>query len=264
MNKIQIMGILNATPDSFYDGNEKELSNSNIENKFNKIIDADIIDVGGESTRPGSKKIDPDTEIKRIEPLNEMVKNESNLFSIDTYKYEVAKYALDNGYGMINDIYAGRYDSRIFELASEYKVSMVLMHMQGNPENMQINIKYDSIIDNIINFFEERVKVALSYGISPENIILDPGIGFGKTIMDNFLIIKHINDFKKLGFKILLGMSRKSFLTFNNNKPEERLASTLSMNTIAIINGVDILRVHDVADTLNSLSVINNYIKISK
>ena len=267
MNKVQIMGIFNATPDSFYDGygGDGKLNSFNIEKKISEIIDADIIDVGGESTRPGSKKIKFNTEIKRIEALNEVVKSNSNIFSIDTYKYEVAKYALENGYGMINDIYAGRYDSRIFELASDYKVPIVLMHMRGNPENMQVDVvKYSSIVDNIVSFFEERIKEALDYGICPENIILDPGIGFGKSVEDNFIIIKHLKDFKKLGYKILLGLSRKSFLTFNGNKPKERLAPTLSMSTIAILNGVDILRVHDVSDTINAVSAINNYIKIEK
>ena len=265
MSKVQIMGIFNITPDSFYDGyKNKRLTPVKVQEKFKKIIDADIIDVGGESTRPGSKKVEFDREIKRIEVLTEIVRNNSNLFSIDTYKYEVAKYALENGYRMINDIYAGRYDPRIFELTSDYKTPIVLMHMNGNPENMQVNIKYDSIIDNIIDFFEERVKIALSYGIPHENIILDPGIGFGKTSKDNFMIIKHLEDFKKLGYKILLGISRKSFLTFNNNKPEERLAATLSMNTIAMLKGVDILRVHDVVDTMSAVNAINNYIKIAK
>ena len=265
MNKVQIMGILNITPDSFYDGNKKRLSDfSSIENIFNQIVDADIIDVGAESTRPGSDMVDFKTEIKRIEPLKRLIKKSNNIFSIDTYKYEVAKYALNNGYKMINDIYAGRYDPRIFELASDYNVPIVLMHMKGAPKNMQVNVKYDSIIDNIILFFEQRIKEALSYGISDNNIILDPGIGFGKSIDDNFLIIKHIKDFKKLGYKILLGISRKSFLRFNNNMPIERLVSTISMNTIAVLNGVDILRVHDVKDTMNALNAINSYIKIEK
>ena len=265
MNKVQIMGIFNITPDSFYDGCKGGLSAlSDVEKKLNKIIDADIIDIGGESTRPGAKKVDFNVEIKRIEPLNKIVKNNSNLFSIDTYKYEVAKYALENGYRMINDIYAGRYDPRIFELASDYKIPMILMHMRGDPENMQIDVKYDSIIDNILNFFEERIKVALSYGVSEKNIILDPGIGFGKTVNDNFLIIKHISDFKKLGYKVLLGISRKSFLSFNNNTPEERLSPTISINTVALLNGVDILRVHDVKDTVNAVNAINRYIKVAK
>ena len=266
MKKIQIMGVLNITPDSFFDGHQDNLKKTNtkiFEKLDSELFQADIVDVGGESSRPGAEKISSEDEIKRISILSksEILKHKNKTFSIDTYKYEVAKYALENGYKMINDIYAGRYNERIFELSFSYDVPIVLMHMKGNPKNMQLNTNYTSIIDNIMRFFEDRILVAKSYGIPDENIILDPGIGFGKKNEDNYLIIKNISKFKELGFKVLIGLSRKSFLDTNNNiKPKNRLLETICMNSIAAANGADILRVHDVFDTMKIIKVIESYI----
>ena len=265
MKKVQIMGVLNATPDSFFDGyqNTQKKSRSSIIERFDsELLKADIIDIGGESSRPGSKEVCYKEEIDRISILrDEVLKNKNKIFSIDTYKYEVAEYALNNGYGMINDIYAGRYDSRIFELSYSYKAPIVLMHMRGNPQNMQKNIHYESIIDDIMVFFEDRILEAKSYNIPDQDIILDPGIGFGKTIKDNYLIIKNISKFKSLGFKVLIGLSRKSFLDIYENIPSKnRLLETIAMNSVSAINGADILRVHDVLETIKIMKVIETYI----
>ena len=265
MSKIQIMGILNVTPDSFYDGSGNSYMNKTEE--FNRVLSqdmskADIIDVGAESSRPGSSRIPIAEEIKRLSIIKNNISSLNKItFSVDTYKYDVAKYALDSGYSMINDIYAGRYDDRIFELSSDRNVPIVLMHMKGDPSNMQKNTNYNSIIDDIMFFLEKRIDIALKRGVDPENIIIDPGIGFGKTLIDNYRIIKNIPKLKELGFKILIGLSRKSFLDINKNiHPKNRLEESIAMNVISAINGADILRVHDVNATLKAIKTVESYI----
>ena len=265
MSKIQIMGILNVTPDSFYDGMGNSYMNKTEE--FNRVLSqdmskADIIDVGAESSRPGSSRITIAEEIKRLSIIKNNISSLNKItFSVDTYKYDVAKYALDSGYSMINDIYAGRYDDRIFELSSDRNVPIVLMHMKGDPSNMQENTNYNSIIDDIMFFFEQRIDIALKRGVDRENIIIDPGIGFGKTLIDNYRIIKNIPKLKELGFKILIGLSRKSLLDINKNiPPRNRLEESIAMNAISAVNGADILRVHDVNATLKAIKTVESYI----
>ena len=265
MNKIQIMGILNVTPDSFYDGQgDQYLDNVDEYNRklSQDLFKADIIDVGAESTRPGSLKISAKEEINRLSFIKDKISFLNHMkYSIDTYKYDVAKYALDNGFSMINDIYAGQYDDRIFKLCSDKNVPIVLMHMKGNPSNMQENTSYNSVIDDIMFFFKNRTEVAVKSGIDRENIIIDPGIGFGKSFKDNYLIIKSIPKLKELGFKILIGLSRKSFLDVDNKiTPDKRLEESIAMNAISAINGADILRVHDVNATLKALKTVESYI----
>ena len=259
------MGILNVTPDSFYDGMGNSYMNKTEE--FNRVLSqdmskADIIDVGAESSRPGSSRITIAEEIKRLSIIKNNISSLNKItFSVDTYKYDVAKYALDSGYSMINDIYAGRYDDRIFELSSDRNVPIVLMHMKGDPSNMQENTNYNSIIDDIMFFFEKRIDVALKRGVDRENIIIDPGIGFGKTLIDNYRIIKNIPKLKELGFKILIGLSRKSLLDINKNiPPRNRLEESIAMNAISAVNGADILRVHDVNATLKAIKTVESYI----
>jgi len=255
-NDIKIMGILNITPDSFYDGKDNLTINSHracLEN----IKDADIIDVGCESSRPGAKEVSYEEEIHRLNSFIPLIQEyPDKIFSIDTYKFEVMKHALSNGFSMVNDIKAGRSSNEIFNFVAEQDCKIVLMHMQGSPETMQINPKYDSIIDTIISFFEERVNEAIKYGIKEKNIILDPGIGFGKTIENNDDIIRNIKHIKKMGFDILMGISRKSFLQYKNDKPSDRLPATLGVTAIMAKMGVDIIRVHDVKDTISMLNSV--------
>ena len=265
MSKIQIMGILNVTPDSFFDGQGDQYMD-NVDEYTRKLSQdlckADIIDIGAESTRPGSLRISVKEEINRLSIIKDKISLFDHLkYSIDTYKYEVAKYALDNGFCMINDIYAGQYDDRILKLCSNKNVPIVLMHMKGNPYNMQKNTSYDSIIDDIMFFFKNRTEVAIKSGIPHENIIIDPGIGFGKSLKDNYLIIKSIPKLKELGFKILIGLSRKSFLDIDKNiSPDKRLEESIAMNAISAVNGADILRVHDVNASLKALKTVESYI----
>ena len=259
MKKVKIMGVLNITPDSFYDGDKDLLVNQKkLSDKMISLAGSDIIDVGCESSRPNAKPISEKEEIDRLSKVIDVISNDKFL-SIDTYKYEVARYALSNGFRMVNDIYAGKYDDRMLELASDFNVPIVFMHMKGNPSNMQNDTFYDSIIDDICYFFEERISMAKDCGISDSNIILDPGIGFGKSLDDNFIIVENINKFKKIGYKVLIGLSRKAFLAYKNDTPKDRLSATITMNTISVINGADIIRVHDSFEAIKMRDTLMRY-----
>jgi len=261
MEKVKIMGVLNLTPDSFYDGHAQNLSNQEyLKKKIEELSASDIIDVGCESSRPGANSISIDSEIHRLSLLDSIIGDFNNCFSIDTYKYQIAERALKNGFQMVNDIYAGRYDdNKMFEVVANFNVPIVLMHMKGAPLNMQENIKYDSLIDDILYFFDERIKKAKEYGISENNIIIDPGIGFGKTFKDNFTIIKNIDRFKSFGHKLLIGLSRKNFLIYKEDSPIDRLSATITMNAISIINGANIIRVHDVSESIKMINALKQY-----
>tara|TARA_X000001036_G_scaffold118615_1_gene112131 strand:+ start:742 stop:1512 length:771 start_codon:yes stop_codon:yes gene_type:complete len=254
------MGILNITPDSFYENSRSfdyNLFNKNVK----KIIKSDIIDIGAESTRPSSKPLTYIEELKRLEIVfDNMMIFKNKALSIDTYKPLVAKEALNNGFNIINDIYGGA-DDDMMHLAAESDVKIILMHIQGNPETMQKNIHYDNIIDDIIYYFNLRVKKAIDLGIKESNIIIDPGIGFGKTLSDNYKIINNINRFKELGFNLMLGTSRKSFLSINNDTAADRLLNTIAVNTIALLKGTDIIRVHDVDEHILLREIVENFKK---
>ena len=253
----KIMGILNITPDSFYDGN-RSLSSETLLYRTKELINSDIIDVGCESSRPGSTPIRVEEEIRRLDIIIPSIANLNNvILSIDTYKPKVAEYAIKYGFTIINDITAGRHSKEMFELVADNELEIVLMHMQGNPKDMQFNPKYEDLIDDIISFFDSRISSALEQGIKENKIIIDPGIGFGKTFSDNIKIIKNIKTFKKLGCRVLLGHSRKRFLQYDNNSPKDRLSASIGVSAYAATQGIDILRVHDVNDTLSMLKTIN-------
>ena len=261
LNKTAIMGIINLTPDSFYDGG-KFINKKNLLNQIKKINSSDIIDFGCESSRPNSTPISEKEEMNRISLLFDNyteIKNITDdcLLSIDSYKKNIIDFSLRNGFNIINDITGGGEKFENIELAIDYDVPIVLMHMQGNPKNMQDSPRYISIIDDIKFFFERRIEFALKNGLKEKNIILDPGIGFGKTVKDNDNIILNLNKFKKLGFDLLIGISRKSFLSEETNKPLNLLFSSLGVLAISIMNGVDIVRVHDVPETEQMLSIID-------
>ena len=255
------MGILNVTPDSFFDSfNHLDIRDDNNQKILNDLSYADIIDIGAESSRPGANPISVDEEITRIKlilPSLEAFKDKE--LSIDTYNYETAKFALSNQFSMVNDIRGGQ-DDRMLELVSSYNSKIVLMHMQGSPENMQNSPKYDNIIDELMIFFENRVNKAIKYGISENNIIIDPGIGFGKTIEHNNSIIMNFNKLKALNFPLLIGISRKSFLSYDNDSPSERLTQTLAVSSYLIEKGIDYLRAHDVFETRKMLTILNGII----
>ena len=253
-SKTLIMGILNITPDSFYDGNK--YFDSDLNKKFSELDKCDIIDIGAESSRPGANPVLEQDEQKRISKSFKFLDNKAKYYSIDTYKPSVASFCIENGFNMINDIKGGS-SREMFDVASNYKVPIILMHMQGNPISMQEEPKYDNIIDDLKYFFEKRINAAIKHGVNLKNIIIDPGIGFGKTIEQNDQIINSISKFKDFGLPILIGLSRKSFLTYESNKPQDRLESSLAVSALAINNGADIIRVHDIEKTIEVFSIID-------
>ena len=249
---IQIMGILNLTPDSFYSEFETSL-----EIRLAKLISSDIIDIGAESSHPGALPISSDEEIKRIEALLPLLsENIRPQLSIDTYKSKTAHFALQNGFEIVNDITGGK-SVKMLNIVAEYNAKIILMHMQGTPNSMQDEPVYGDVVDDIISFLEKRCERAVKAGIGHDKIIIDPGIGFGKTISDNDKIISNITKLKALGFPVLMGLSRKSFLQFDDDLPSERLATTISINTLSMLNGADIIRVHDVEEHIKVRALIS-------
>jgi len=247
-----IMGILNVSPDSFYDGGRYDEPEKAVERAKQMVsCGADIIDVGGESTRPGSDPVSLKEELNRTIPVIEAISSEIDVpISIDTYKSEVAEKAIQAGASIINDISGLGFDEKMAEVAAEYDVPVVIMHIRGTPGDMQKNPHYDDVISDILAFFRDRIKFAIDSGIDENKIIIDPGIGFGKTVEHNLEIIKKLREFKILGKPILIGTSRKSFIgfTLEQENPGDRLEGTLATVAASVMNGADIVRVHDVKE----------------
>lgn len=255
-----VMGILNITPDSFYDGGKYNTIDAAIK-RAEQIVEegGDIIDIGAESSRPGSERISIEEEINRLMPvLKEIRKKFPDVFiSIDTYKYEVAKLALEEGADLINDIYAGRTNDKIFSLVSSHKAGIILMHMQGDPENMQNNPYYEEPVSEIYDFLYERANLAFQNGV--DNIIIDPGIGFGKRVRDNLEIINRLNEFKGLGYPILIGLSNKSFIgKLLNLEVNQREIPTIICETVAFSKGAKIIRTHNVKNAVYLKKIFAN------
>jgi len=253
-----VMGILNVTPDSFSDGGRYFTLDLALEHALKMIEDgADIIDVGGESTRPGSDPVSIEEELRRVTPvIKELAKRTKVPISIDTYKSEVARQALDNGALIVNDISGLRFDEKMAEVVAEYKASVVLMHIKGTPKTMQQNPEYKDVISEIYSYLSESVDLALSAGI--KQIIVDPGIGFGKRLIDNLEIIRRLREFKSLGYPILIGVSRKSFIGNILNLPvDQRLEGTAGAVAISVWNGANIVRVHDVKEMVRVVRIVD-------
>lgn len=270
--KTLIMGILNVTPDSFSDGGCFYSVDDAVQHaRLMEKQGADIIDIGGESTRPGATSITLEEEINRVMPVIEQLIDEVNVpISIDTYKATVAKKALDAGVDMVNDITALQGDKNMASLVAEFNVPVCLMHMKGSPRNMQKNPNYKDVIIEIHSFLRERTEFALAHNIPQENIIIDPGIGFGKRtgggIEDNCEILRELAQFKSLGYPLLVGASRKTFIgnICGGEKPlpvSDRLEGSLAAACLAVVNGADIIRVHDVKETRRCLDVVDCVIK---
>lgn len=247
--KTYIMGIVNVTPDSFSDGGQHATVQAAVDHA-RRLVDegADIIDIGGESTRPGAEPVPAEEELERVIPVVERLAPDIPVpISVDTYKAEVAEAALSAGAHMINDISALRLDTRLGEVVARAGVPVVLMHMKGLPRNMQENPQYDSVIGEILGFLRDAVARAESCGVPRENIVIDPGIGFGKTVAHNLEILKRLGEFRSLGLPILVGTSRKSLIGKVLNLPvDQRLEGTAATVALAIASGADIVRVHDV------------------
>jgi len=257
--KTLVMGVLNVTPDSFYDGGfyfEKEKAYKKAEIIINE--GADIIDVGGMSTRPGSSPVSIEEEINRIIPVIKYIKENYNiLISADTCRPEVAKKAIEEGAGIINDVSGLAMGKAMAEVIVKSGVSLVIMHMKGTPENMQDNPQYDNVVDEIYDYLEERANEAIEYGIKQGKIIVDPGIGFGKKLEHNLEILNKISEFKMLGYPVMVGASRKSFIGNILDLPvSERLEGSIAAAVYSIISGVDILRVHDARATVRAAAVV--------
>jgi dihydropteroate synthase len=251
-SRTHLMGILNVTPDSFSDGGQFSKPQDAVRQGIRMAEQgADIIDVGGESTRPGSDPITIEEELSRVIPvIEELSKRIDVPISIDTYRSEVAERVLDAGAGMINDISALRFDFRMRKIAAERQVPIVLMHIKGTPKNMQENPYYDDLIKEITNYLHESIQLGKDAGIRKENIIIDPGIGFGKRLQDNLNILKNLKKLFILDCPILVGPSRKSFIGRILDLPvEERLEGSLAALAVSIMNGANIVRVHDVKES---------------
>lgn len=260
MKKKKLMGILNATPDSFYDGGQYFDPGLAIERGLQIVNEgADILDIGGESSRPNASFVSEQEELARVLPLIRALHGRIPI-SIDTMKPRVAAAAIEAGATMINDVSGFRHpDMR--RLAAEAKVDICIMHMLETPSTMQKNPHYPmGIMPHLIEYFRQQVDLLLSDGIDPSRIILDPGIGFGKTVADNFQIIQNVPILRELGYPVLVGLSRKSFLTKILDKPASELfAGTIAMNTIVVLAGADMIRVHDVSAHRDMINLINHY-----
>ena len=243
------MGIINVTPDSFSDGGLFFDSGKAVDHGLALEAEgADIIDVGGESTRPGAMPVPAEEEIKRVIPVIKALSAKVKVpISIDTYKAEVAKLAIEAGASIINDISALRFDPDMVNVAREYKTPVVLMHMLGSPRDMQMNPAYDDVVQDVYHFLRERIEYAERNGIRHEEIIIDPGIGFGKRLHHNLSLIKHLEVFKGLHCPILIGPSQKSFIGEILRQPvDERIEGTAVIVAIAIMKGANIIRVHNI------------------
>ncbi len=258
LNHPKVMGILNLTPDSFYDGG-KYSSEKDILQQTEKMITegATFIDIGAYSSRPGAEHISEEKELSRLIPILEIIlqKFPKILISVDTFRSKVTQHAIEAGACMINDISAGNLDKKMFETIAKLQVPYIIMHMKGNPKNMQNNVDYNNLINEIIYYFSEKINELRALNVN--DIIIDTGFGFSKTIDQNYELLGNLNLFKNLDLPILTGISRKSMLyKFLNITSNEALNATSIANTIALQQGSNILRVHDVKEAVQSIKIL--------
>ena len=264
LTSAKIMGILNITPDSFFDGGKYNVP-SQIISQVEKMLNegATFIDVGAYSSRPGAKHISEEEELNRILPVIQLLAKEFSdiLISVDTFRSKIAEHCIDNGASLVNDISAGSMDSNMFITIAKLQVPYIIMHMQGTPQNMQSNPTYDDIVNEVLFYFSKKIVELRDLGVN--DIITDVGFGFGKTLEHNYHLLKNLSLFKNLEVPILAGVSRKSMLFQPLNiSPKEALNATTSANTIALLKGANILRVHDVKEAMQAIKVVellNNY-----
>src|SRR4051794_4523647 len=252
-----VMGIVNVTPDSFSDGGLFLDADAAIAHGRELLAEgADILDVGGESTRPGAAPVGPDEELRRVIPVIEALAAEGARISIDTTKAPVARRALEAGASIVNDVAAFRFDPELATVTAEAGAGCVLMHMLGEPRTMQVDPRYDEVVSDVKAFLEERLAYAVSHGVPEDKIWLDPGIGFGKTLEHNLELIARLDEIVAIGRPVVFGASRKSFLgKLTGRQVDERLAGTIASNIIAYEHGARVFRVHDVAPAVDALKV---------
>jgi len=258
-SNLQIMGVINTTPDSFSDGGKFDTTEKAFTHARQLIADgADILDIGGESTRPGSQPVDLEEELRRTIPLIRAIREISDIpISIDSNKSDVMRAAVEAGASIINSVWALQLDDTL-QVAAELEVPVCLMHMQGTPATMQRNPVYKNVVAEVKAFLASRIDAALDAGIGLERIIIDPGFGFGKTIEHNLLLLKSLAEFRQLGVHVLAGLSRKKMIGTILDKPaDQRLYGSLSLAVMAAMLGADILRVHDVAATVDALAMVS-------
>lgn len=255
----KVMGILNLTDDSFYDGGKHNSLKLALKQSEKMIAEgAHIIDVGAYSSRPNAKHINTDEEWERLENILKNITKEFSdvMISVDTFRAEIAKRSNDSGVDIINDISSGTLDNKMLETVGKIKLPYIMMHMQGNPQNMQQNPNYINVTTEVIQFFEKNIKKAKEHNI--QQFIIDPGLGFGKNINHNYELIKNLEEFKKLNLPILVGSSRKSMIyKLLDCTPEKSLNGTTSLNTLCLTKGASILRVHDVKEAMECIKIVN-------
>ncbi|MGC8886088.1 MAG: dihydropteroate synthase [Verrucomicrobiia bacterium] len=254
-----VMGIINVTPDSFYNGGRYFDHNRAVERAFELIEEgAEILDIGGESTRPGAQPVEEKEELKRVIPVIERIADKINIpISIDTVKPEVARRALAAGASLINDIAANRQEPEMWQIVAETGAGYIVNHMKGSPQTMQLNPVYCDVVKEIDDFFEDRLRRLKSIGVYEDQVVLDPGIGFGKTVEHNLKILKNVKYFGKWGRPVMIGASRKSFIgKILNLDVEFRLSGSLACAAWAVMNGVKIIRAHDVRETVQVAKMI--------
>lgn len=257
-----VMAIVNATPDSFYDGGQNNSVEKALKQTKKHLKEgAVIIDVGGYSSRPGADKVNEKEELERVIPVIEAIVSTfpKTIISIDTFRSNVAKRAIEAGAAMINDISAGEMDEKMFTTVADLKVPYIMMHMQGTPETMQNQPKYKNIVQEITNYFSEKINELRKHGVN--DIIIDPGFGFGKTLEHNYEILGELNHFQLLGLPILAGLSRKSMIyKLLNTNAKGVLNGTIAANMIALQNSANILRVHDVKEAVECVKILSSHL----
>lgn len=260
----QVMGILNVTPDSFSDGGR----HYSLDDALRRALEmrdegADIIDIGGESTRPGSQPVPLDEELRRVVPVIERLRGQMTIpISVDTYKAKVAESALRAGADLVNDISGLRFDSNMASVIARFRAGVVLMHIKGTPRDMQKNPHYDDLMAEIIGYLKQSKQLAMDAGITPEQIVIDPGIGFGKRLQDNFQILRELSKLARLRCPILVGPSRKSFIGLTLGLPaEERLEGTAAAVAACVFNGASIVRVHDVKEMKRVVTIADAIVR---
>ena len=251
------MGVVNVTPDSFSDGGEFLDTERAVEHGRGLVEEgADLLDIGGESTRPGADAVTKDRELERVGPVIQGLVDAGARISIDTAKRAVAEVALDGGAEIVNDVTALRGDPEMAALCADRRCGVVLMHMQGTPRTMQSSPSYDDVVDDVKAFLAERIEYATGEGVAGERIWVDPGIGFGKTVEHNLELLRRLGELRDLGCPICVGTSRKSFIgKITGRDVDERLAGTIATNVLALAGGAEVFRVHDVSEVREALSL---------
>jgi dihydropteroate synthase len=253
----KLMGVVNVTPDSFSDGGLYLDADAAIEHGEELARDgAEILDVGGESTRPGAAEVGVEEERGRTEPVVRALAEAGRTVSIDSSKVQVARAALDAGAAIVNDVTALRHDPEIAALCAERRAGLVLMHMQGDPRTMQANPSYEDVVDGVKAFLAERTEAAVAAGVPEERIWLDPGIGFGKTLEHNLELLRRLGELRELGRPLVVGTSRKSFIgKIDGSEVGDRIGGTIASSVLAAADGADVIRVHDVREAVQALKV---------